>query len=81
MPVVPYYRGRPARVWTAAMSGPARAAAESSSAATPLASPEPAAPPVQGRTREEASAHAATAASASAWELWASHWFTPHRRP
>jgi hypothetical protein len=79
MPVAPYYHGRPARIWTAAMSGPARAAAESSSAATPPASPEPAAPSVQRRTGEEASAPAATAATA--WEAWASHWFTPHRRP
>ena len=34
----------------------------------------PAAPPVRRKTREEASAPAATAASASAWETWASHW-------
>jgi hypothetical protein len=81
MPVVSYYRGRPACVWTAAMSGPARAAAESSSTATSSASWEPAAPPVQRRTQEGTSAPAATAASASVWEAWASHWFTPHRRP
>ena len=81
MPVVPDYLGRQACVWTAAMAGPARAAAESSSAATSPASPEPAAPPIQRRTREEASALTAPAGSASAWEAWASHWSTPRRRP
>jgi hypothetical protein len=61
MPVVPYYLGRPAQVWIAAMSGRARATAENSCAATPLAtgtfpaSPRPAAPTAQRTTRQEAS--------------------------
>ena len=61
MPVVPYYLGRPAQAWIAAMSGPARAATENSCAATSLAtatfpaSPRPAVPTVQRKTQEEAS--------------------------
>jgi len=87
MPVVPYYRGSPAHVWTTAMSGhgPALATAANSSAVTsPAGEASPAdlrpAPTAQRRTREEASA-AALAAIASAWEAWASLWFTPHRQP
>jgi hypothetical protein len=86
MPVVPYYRGLPARVWTASMSGPVRAAAADPTAATSQvastlpASPRPAAPPARGRAHEEAGAAAATPGSTGAWEAWASHWFTPDRR-
>lgn len=61
MPVVPYYLGRPAQVWIAAMSGRARATTENSCAATSLAtgtfpaSPRPAVPTAQRKTQEEAS--------------------------
>jgi catechol 2,3-dioxygenase-like lactoylglutathione lyase family enzyme len=45
MPVVPYYLGRPAQAWIAAMSGPARATAENScAAASPAAGTFPASP-------------------------------------
>jgi hypothetical protein len=73
MPVVPYYLGRPAQAWIAAMSGRARATTENSYAATSLAtetfpaSPRSAASTAQRKTQEEASP-AATAATASAWE-------------
>ena len=61
MPVVPYYLGRPAQAWIAAMSGPARATTENSCAAASLAtgtspaSPRPAVPTAQRKTQEEAS--------------------------
>lgn len=61
MPVVPYYLGRPAQVWIAAMSSPARATAATSCAATSPAtgmlpaSPRPAVPTAQRKTHQEAS--------------------------
>jgi hypothetical protein len=61
MPVVPYYLGRPAQAWIAAMSGPARATTQNSCAATSLAtgtfpaSPRPAVPAAPPKTQEEAS--------------------------
>jgi hypothetical protein len=61
MPVVPYYLGRPAQAWIAAMSGPARATTQNSCAATSLAtgtfpaSPRPAVPTAPPKTQEEAS--------------------------
>jgi hypothetical protein len=61
MPVVPYYLGRPAQAWIAAMSGPARAPTQNSRAATSLAtgtfpaSPRPAVPTAQRKTQEQAS--------------------------
>ena len=81
MPAVLYYRCRPARFWIAAMSGPARATAANPAAATSPASPRPATPAARLGTPEETSAPAATAVSTSAWEAWASNWFTPNRRP
>jgi hypothetical protein len=87
MPVVPYYQGRPARTWIAAISGhrPAQQTAASAPAPaslarqTPLASPRPTAPPVQQRTHQEVRTSMVTTA-ASPWSTWASHWFTPHGR-
>jgi hypothetical protein len=60
MPVVPCYLGRPAQAWTAAMSGPVRAATENSCATTSLAtgtfpaSPRPTVPADQRKTQEKA---------------------------
>jgi hypothetical protein len=87
MPVVPYYCGRPARTWIAAIFGHRLAqqtaasapAAASLARQTPLASPRPTAPPIQQRTHQEASTLTVTTA-ASPWSIWASHWFTPHGR-
>ena len=82
MPAVPYYLGHTAQAWIAAMSGPARAATENVCTATSLAtgtfpaSPRPAEPTAQRQMQEEAG-RAAAAATAGAWEAWASHWFTP----
>jgi hypothetical protein len=73
MPVVPYYLGRPAQAWIAAMSGPARAATENSCAATSLAtatfpaSRDPPCRPSSERRRRKP-VPAATVATASAWE-------------
>ncbi len=85
MPVVPYFRGRPARTWIAAMSGrrPAETAADTSAGPfldvrTVPASLRPAASPVQERTQQ--GADAAAIASASAWSAWASYWFIPQGR-
>ena len=81
MPVVPYYHGRPACVWTAAMSGPAPATTRNPTAAAPSpASPRPVAPTAHRMTLEETSAPVVTAGDTSAWEAWASNWFTPHRQ-
>jgi hypothetical protein len=71
---VPYYQGRPARLFTAVMSGHVRAMAAKSAATASPASPRPAA---RARTRHEASSVVATAASTSAWEAWAGNWFKP----
>ena len=72
---VPYYQGRPAGLFAAAMSGHAPA-----TAANPAAAPSPASPrpTVRARTQQEASSLVATAASTSAWEAWAGNWFNPH---
>jgi hypothetical protein len=79
MPVVPYYQGRPASTWVMAMSGPTRAVAANPADGTSPASRQPAAPAAWRRAQVETSAHAA--ACASAWEAWASNWFTPDRQP
>jgi hypothetical protein len=50
MPVVPYYLGRPARIWIMAMSGSARATAANPAATVSPASPLPAAPSARRRT-------------------------------
>jgi hypothetical protein len=74
--IVPYYQGRPARLWTTGTSGYARV-----TAAKPAASPTPASlrPATRARTGEETSSLPATAAIISAWETWASNWFSPDR--
>jgi hypothetical protein len=71
MPVVPYYQGRPASTWVTAMSGPTRAAAANPADDTSPVSRQPAASVAWRRIPVETSAHAA--ASASAWEAWASN--------
>jgi hypothetical protein len=71
MPVVPYYQGRPAGTWVTAMSGPTRAAAANPADDTSPVSRQPAASVAWRRIPVETSAHAA--ASASAWETWASN--------
>jgi hypothetical protein len=79
MPIVPYYQGRPASTWVMARSGPTRAVAANPADGASLASRQPAAPAARRRTPVASSARAA--ASASAWEAWASNWFTPDRQP
>ena len=81
MPAVPYYLGRPAGFWTAAMSGPTRATAANLAAVTSEVSPRAAAPAARRRTPEETGAPAATCVSNCVWEAWASNWFTPRRQP
>jgi DNA-binding XRE family transcriptional regulator len=61
MPVVPYYLGRPARIWIMAMSGSASATAANPAATASSASPPPAAPSARRRTPEEISADVAQA--------------------
>lgn len=61
MPVVPYYLGRPARIWIVAMSGSARATAANPATTASPASPLPAAPSARRRTPEEISADVAQA--------------------
>jgi hypothetical protein len=61
MPVVPYYLGRPARIWIMAMSGSARATAANPAATASPASPLPAAPSARRRTPEEISVDVAQA--------------------
>jgi hypothetical protein len=86
MPVVPYYRGRPAHVWITALTGhrpvqetPANdPAAASPDGQTPPASPRPTTPPAQLSKHPEAGARSLATASAGPWTTWASHWFTPH---
>jgi hypothetical protein len=86
MPVVPYYNGRPAHVWIAAVAGrrPGQETAASEPAAaspngqTPPAGPRPTAPSAQQSTHPEAGARFLAVASAGPWTTWASHWFTPH---
>ncbi len=86
MPVVPYYRGRPAHAWITAVTGRRAVqetaanepAAASPDGQTPPASPRPTPPPAQQSTDQEACAHGLTAASVGPWTRWASHWFTPH---
>jgi hypothetical protein len=87
MPVVPYYRGRPARAWVAAMSGrsPAETAADTSAGPSPdgqtvPASLRPTASAAQERTQQGADAATIATASASAWSAWASYWFIPQGR-
>jgi hypothetical protein len=79
MPIVPYYQGRPASTWVMARSGPTRAVpANPADGASPV-SRQPAAPAARRGAPVGTSARAA--ASASAWEAWASNWFTPVRQP
>ena len=86
MPVVPYYHGHSARVWTAAMTGHGLAwatAPESPAVAAPAeaaspVSPRPAAPTAQRTTQEHPGSRAIGVASTSAWSTWASLWFVPH---
>ena len=61
MPVVPYYLGRPARIWIVAMSGSARATAANPAAVASPAGPLPAVPSARRRTPEEISADVAQA--------------------
>ena len=80
MPVVPYYQGRPACIWTTAMSGRMRAAAANPAGGTSPAGRQPAIP---AGAQRSAPAGISTRAvvSASPWEAWAANWFTPDRRP
>jgi hypothetical protein len=86
MPVVPYYRGRPAHVWITAVTGrrsmqeaaanePAMASPDGR---TPPASSRPTTPPAQQSTHQEPGASSPATASVGPWTTWASHWFTPH---
>lgn len=80
MPVVPYYRGRPARTWIAAMSGRSltETAADTSAAPSPNVRTVPASPrPTESAAPEGTQPGADAAAIASAWSAWASHWFMP----
>ena len=85
MPVVPYYCGRPARIWIAAMSGPeeakARAAAASAVTGTSPASAGPVPPAPRPKVPEDTRAFSVTVPVASPWATWASNWFVPHCQP
>lgn len=76
MPTVPYYQAVQ-RLFTAVMPPRARAAGAKPAAAGSPAGPKPA---VGVRTQREAGSAAGATPSASAWEVWASQWFHPHRQ-
>jgi hypothetical protein len=78
MSTVPYYQGRPARLWTAVMSRSARTAAATPAAPASPVSPRPTA---QRKKPEEASLPFIPVANTSAWEVWASNWFTRTASP
>jgi hypothetical protein len=78
MPVVPYYHGRPARLWAAVMSISVQATTATQAAGTSPAKQQPAASAARQGTPGETTTPVATA-STSPWETWASNWFTPHR--
>ena len=78
MPVVAYYQGHPASIWSTVMSSPMRAVANPANGAF-TASSQPATPVPQRSAPARTSPH--PAAPASAWEAWAANWFTPGRQP
>ena len=87
MPVVPYYCGRPACVWIAAMSGPeevkvpAPSAAASAVTGTSAGSTRSVAPAPRPNAPMSHCAFTVAAPTAGPWATWASNWFAPHCQP